>query len=158
MNLTDADRTRVAAAVTEAELTTDGEIVTVIAGRSDAYHDVALHWTVLAMLLVLALLAWQPGIAIWLHALVASPWEAAPAGGLFLVALVLLAATFLVVRVLLAWDALRLLLTPGPTKTRRVRRQAFALFRTAAEKRTRASTGVLALSLGRRAPRRADRR
>ena len=54
MRLTDHDRMAVTQAVAAAELTTNGEIVTVVAGRSDAYHDVALHWAVLAMLLVLA--------------------------------------------------------------------------------------------------------
>jgi putative membrane protein len=43
MHLTEADHARVTAAVSEAELATDGEIITVVAGRSDAYHDVALH-------------------------------------------------------------------------------------------------------------------
>ena len=36
----------------KAERDSDGEIVTIVARRSDAYHDVALHYAVLAMLLV----------------------------------------------------------------------------------------------------------
>jgi putative membrane protein len=66
-----------------------------------------------------------------------------PARWYLTIALVLMAVTFLVVRVVLALDALRLLLTPSATKNRRVHRRALALFRTAAEKRTRGSTGVL---------------
>jgi len=62
---------------------------------------------------------------------------------LFTVALVLLTLTFLVVRVILAWMPLRIALTPPATKTRRVRRRALGLFRTAAEKRTRGATGIL---------------
>lgn len=143
MRLTEADHARVSAAVTEAELATDGEIVTVVAGRSDAYHDVALHWTVLAMLLVLALLAWQPAPVEWLHAMLIDAWSDTPPHWYLTFALVLMAVTFLVARVLLALDALRLAMTPGATKTRRVHRRAMALFRTAAEKRTKASTGVL---------------
>ncbi len=144
MRLTEADRTRVAAAVTEAERATAGEIVTIVTRRSDKYHDVALHWAVLAMLLVLALLAWRPDVAVWLHGLVADPWDGAPSpGGLFVVALVLLAATFLIVRVALAWMPLRLALTPGSTQARRVHARAIALFRASAEARTRAATGVL---------------
>lgn len=144
MHLTDQDRLRVTEAVTEAELKTDGEIVTVVAGRSDAYHDVALHWTVLAMLLVLALLAWQPAPAEWLHARFVDGWaQVVPASWYLTAALILMALTFLVARVALAWDALRFALTPGVTKTRRVHRRALALFRTAAEKRTKAATGVL---------------
>ncbi|MEH3159659.1 MAG: hypothetical protein PGN08_12460 [Sphingomonas taxi] len=144
MRLTDADRARVAAAVTEAERHTAGEIVTIVARRSDKYHDVALHWAVLAMLLVLALLAFRPEVAVWLHGLVADPWEGAPApGGLFTVALVLLAVTFLVVRVAFAWMPLRLAVTPARTAARRVHTRALALFRATAEARTRDATGVL---------------
>jgi putative membrane protein len=143
MRLTAEDHARVTAAVTEAEAHTDGEIVTVVARSSDAYHDVALHWAVLAMLLVLALLAWQPGPVEWLHARLVDGWSATPPGWYLAFALLLMVVTFLVVRFAFAWDALRMLATPGATKTRRVGRRALALFRTAAEKRTRASTGVL---------------
>jgi putative membrane protein len=143
MRLTEADHVRVTAAVSAAEAETDGEIVTVVAGRSDAYHDVALHWTVLAMLLVLALLAWQPAPVERLHALLVDAWSDTPPRWYLTFALILMAVTFLVARVILAIDALRIALTPGATRTRRVHARALALFRTAAEKRTRASTGVL---------------
>ncbi len=129
--------------MTEAELATDGEIVAVVAGRSDAYHDVALHWTVLAMLLVLALLAWQPAPVEWLHAMLIDAWSETPPRWYLTFALILMAVTFLVARVVLAFDALRIALTPGATKSRRVNRRALTLFRAAAEKRTKASTGVL---------------
>ncbi len=144
MRLSEADHARVTEAVAAAEKTTDGEIVTIVAGQSDAYHDVALHWSILAMLLVMALLAWQPGVAGWFHGLVADPWaETAPLGGLYFTALILLVLTFLAMRVVLAWQPLRMLLTPGTTKTRRVHRRAMILFRIGTEKRTRAATGVL---------------
>jgi putative membrane protein len=143
MRLNEADHARVSAAVTEAELHTDGEIVSVVAGRSDAYHDVALHWTVLAMLLVLALLAWQPAPVEWLHHRLIDAWSDTPPRWYLTFALILMALTFLVARLLLALDALRFALTPGATKARRVHRRAMELFRTAAEKRTQASTGVL---------------
>lgn len=144
MRLSEADRMRVSEAVTAAERDTAGEIVTVVTRRSDAYHDVGLHWAVLAMLLALAVLAWRPEAAVWAHGLVADPWASAPSpGGLFTVALVLLAMVFLVVRLALAWMPLRLALTPAPTKTRRVHARALTLFRAAAEARTRDATGVL---------------
>ncbi|HYI39671.1 MAG TPA: TPM domain-containing protein [Allosphingosinicella sp.] len=143
MRLTSQDHDQVTAAVTAAEASTDGEIVTVVASQSDAYHDVALHWAVLAMLLVLALLAAWPGFSLALHALVGDSWTPATPGELFTTALILLAATFVLVRLLLAWRPLRLFLTPPTTKQRRVRRRALAYFRTAAEKRTHAATGVL---------------
>jgi putative membrane protein len=143
MRLSEADHAQVTAAVTAAETGTDGEIVTVVAGRSDAYHDVALHWAVLAMLLVLALLAVWPEAAAALYAAVAGGWSVPSAHGLFTVALILVTLTFLLFRLLLAYMPLRLALTPPATKTRRVRRRALGLFRAAAEKRTRAATGVL---------------
>ncbi|MGK6353751.1 TPM domain-containing protein [Sphingomonas sp. DT-207] len=143
MRLSSEDHARVTAAVTEAEAHTDGEIVTVVARSSDAYHDVALHWAVLAMLLVLALLAWQPGPVEWLHAQLVDGWSETLPGWYLAFALLLMVVVFLAVRFAFAWDALRMLATPGATKTRRVGRRALALFRTAAEKRTKASTGVL---------------
>ena len=50
MRLTPHDHQLVTSAVAEAELGTDGEIVAIVAPRSDRYHDVAAHWAVLAML------------------------------------------------------------------------------------------------------------
>ena len=55
--LSPEDHALVTAAVAKAELSSDGEIVTIVAGRSDAYHDVALHYSVLALLLVAG---WSP--------------------------------------------------------------------------------------------------
>ncbi len=144
MRLTPADRDLVTAAVTRAEALSDGEIVTAVAARSDAYHDVALHWATLAMLGVLALLAWRPALAYPLVALFAEPWNpVTPTGALLMSALVLEALVFLLVRALFAVPAVRLALTPGATKARRVRRRALELFRVGTEQRTRASTGVL---------------
>lgn len=138
------DHALVTAAVTAAERATDGEIVTVVAARSDAYHDVALHYAVLAMLLVPALLAllpepWFDDVLSWLFG-----WNAQAARGPAMLALfALLTLLFLIVRFALAVPRLRLALTPGSTKSRRVRRQAVALFRASCEGRTRGRTGVL---------------
>ncbi|WP_375428634.1 TPM domain-containing protein [uncultured Sphingomonas sp.] len=143
MRLGQADQATVSAAVAAAEARTNGEIVTVVAPRSDAYHDVALHWAVLAILGMLASLAAFPQVAERGWALV-DPWATrSPTGGLLAVALVLVTATFLLARLLLAWMPLRLALTPGSTEARRVRRRAVELFRVAAERRTKARTGVL---------------
>ncbi len=144
IRLTSADQERVTAAVTAAELTTNGEIVTIVARSSDDYHDVASQWTVMAMLLALAVLATWPGIAVSIHARVAGGWgDATSPSALYLIALVVLSLVFLLVRFALAWRPLRLALTPAATRERRTRRRAVMLFRTAAEQRTRAATGVL---------------
>ncbi len=144
MRLPAADRDLVTAAVTRAEALSDGEIVTVVSARSDGYRDVTLHWAVLAMLGVLALLAWRPGLADPLVALFAEPWDpATPTGAMLVSALVLEVIAFLLVRGLLGVEAVRMALTPGATKARRVRRRARDLFSVGAEQRTRAGTGVL---------------
>jgi putative membrane protein len=92
---------------------------------------------------VLALLAWQPAPVEWLHAMLIDAWSETPPRWYLTFALILMAVTFLVARVILAFDALRIALTPGATKSRRVHARALTLFRAAAEKRTKASTGVL---------------
>lgn len=144
MRLTAEDHAKVTAAVGAAEATTDGEIVTIVARSSDAYHDVGLQYAVLAMLLVLALLAAFPGMIDPIHALVGDPWtEHVTTSMALTIATFLAAVTFLAVRYLLAIRPLRMALTPRATKARRVRARALALFRAAAEQRTRASTGVL---------------
>ena len=144
MRLSGEDHAKVTAAVAAAERNSVGEIVTIVARRSDAYHDVGLHWAVLAMLLVLALLATFPGAIDAIHLLTGDPWnEHVSTGAALTVATFLAAATFLLVRYLLAIPALRMALTPGATKTRRVHARALTLFRASAEHRTAAATGVL---------------
>ena len=64
-------------------------------------------------------------------------------GALMLALFVLLASAFLAVRLILAWTPLRMALTPGRTKTRRVHRRAVELFRAGCELKTRGRTGVL---------------
>jgi len=144
MRLTAEDHAKVTEAVTATEARTSGEIVTVVARASDRYHDAALHWSVLAMLLVLALLAVFPGVAEAIHLALIDGWaDVVPASSLYTIALVLLAATFLVTRLAFAPLGVRMALTPPATKTRRVRAKAMQLFRTGAEKRTIGATGVL---------------
>lgn len=144
MRLTAEDQAKVTAAVTAAELGTSGEIVTVVARRSDKYNDVAAHAGVLAMLLVLALLSLFPWLAEPLYALFHDPWgDELHVGALYTIALVLAAAAFLAGRYALAPIGLRIALTPRATKARRVRARALDIFRTSAEQRTVGGTGVL---------------
>jgi putative membrane protein len=101
MRLTPEDGARIAAAVTIAERGTDAEIVTIVADRSDSYHDVVLHWALLAMLLPIALFAWRPGWLIRLRGVLDGGWTADyPLGELLAVLLVLLVVVFLVARLL----------------------------------------------------------
>lgn len=137
--LTAAERDAVTAAVAAAEAGSDGEIVTIVAARSDAYHDVALHYAVLAVLAMTAIGAIWPGIFTPFD----RGWEAADLSRDLLALLIAQALAFLIVRVLLAWRPLRMALTPRATKARRVRRRAVELFRVGTESRTAGREGVL---------------
>ena len=144
LRLTKSDHDKVSAAIAAAEATTDGEILAVATERSDSYHDVALHWAVAAMILVLAWAAWQPDWLLWWFEQVFGGWRPEPALGELLTFLMVLAVLkFTAVLLILKWMPLRLLLTPAATKARRVRRRAIALFKAAAERRTVGRTGIL---------------
>ena len=142
--ISQADHDRVSAAVQEAEAHTSGEIVTIVARRSDSYHDVGLSWAAAAVFLALALMAAFPAqLRTFLSSLLLD-WDHELADWKLLLGLTaILILKFLVVRYLLAIMPLRMLMTPRATKARRVRRRAILLFRTAAEARTRGRTGVL---------------
>lgn len=144
LRLTPEDHARVTAAVTEAERSSDGEIVTIVTDRSDKYHDVALHRAALASLAAMALAALFPQIVIGALDLVLGAWRPAPSPGELLAALTILAAaTFLVALLVLRAPALRAALTPPATKTRRVRARALDLFKAGTEARTQGRTGIL---------------
>ena len=144
VRMSEADHALVTAAVAKAERESSGEIVTIVAPRSDSYHDVALHYAVLAMLLVPALLGAVPqawidrGLGLFLG------WDDVLARGALMAGLfVLLALAFLVVRYALAFMPLRIRLTPAATRSRRVRRRAIELFKAGTDRRTTGRTGVL---------------
>lgn len=144
VRFTPEDHKLVTAAVTAAEGSSDGEIVTIVADKSDSYHDVGLHYAVLAMLLVPAALAAVPQALVdWGSSLFLGWNEALTRGMLMAFLFMKLAAVFLIVRYALAYMPLRMALTPGSTKSRRVRRRAIELFKVGAERRTHGRTGVL---------------
>jgi putative membrane protein len=149
LKLSAEDHAKVSVAVAAAEAKSDGEIIAVAADRSDAYHDVGLHYAVLVLFLVLAFFAaWPNQLELWWTRLMG--WSAEPSLRQLLTLLLGLAlAKFLVVLFVLKWMPLRLALTPGSTKTRRVRRRAVMLFKTGGERRTIGRTGILIyLSMG----------
>ena len=140
----EADHDKVSAAIAAAEGKSAGEIVAVATPISDPYHDVALHWAVTVMILVLAWAAWRPDWLIWWYEKLTGGWHAEPTLGELLTFLMILAVLkFTAVLLILKWMPLRLALTPGATKHRRVRRRAIAVFRAAAERRTVGRTGIL---------------
>jgi putative membrane protein len=144
MMLSDADRQKIADAIAAAESKSSGEIVAVASPISDAYHDVALHWALIPLFAVLAWAAWRPSALIWWYDLFFGGWSPDPTLSQLLTLLMFFAALkFTIALLILKWMPLRLLLTPGATKHRRVRRRAITIFKAAAERRTAARTGVL---------------
>ena len=150
--LSDEDHARVSAAIAAAEASSDGEIVAVVTDLSDPYHDVALHWSVLVLIAVLAWAAACPACLTWWHDALFGEWGQEPSLRALLTFLMVLAVVkFTAVLLILKYTPLRLALTPGATKTRRVRRRAISIFKAGAERRTIGRTGILIyLSMGER--------
>ena len=134
----------VSAAVTAAEANTSGEIVTVLADRSDGYTDVALLWAVAIAFSAMAMITAFPDdftgfvdrlLGNWSHV-----WT--PGELLTLVTAVGL-LKFLGMWAIQAWQPLKFLLIPGPVKQHRVNAAAVRLFKVGADRRTHGRTGVL---------------
>ena len=131
-------------AVAKAELTTSGEIVTVLADRSDGYSDVVLVWAAglaFTAMSVFAVLP-RPFMDLW-DALVGGWMHEWTTGELASMTIALGLVTFALSWLLLSWDPLRFALTPGPVKTARVHERAIKHFKVGAERRTHGRTGVL---------------
>ena len=142
--LSEADRDRVTAAVTAAEAGTAGEIVTVIADRSDGYSDIAMAWAVLVAFTSLAVLATFSDFYLGLIDRLFGEWNRAwSAGGLIGLALFVAILKFVGMWLIQLWQPLKFWLIPGPIKTARVRGRAIGLFKVGAERRTTGRTGIL---------------
>jgi putative membrane protein len=142
--LSDAEHRQVSEAVKAAEAGTAGEIVTVVAGRSDGYSDIALAWAAMVAFTAIAFLALFPDFYLGLVDRVTGDWNAewTPRGILSL-ALAVGIIKFAAMWLLQLWKPLRFLLIPGPIKSARVRGRAVAVFKAAAERRTHGRTGIL---------------
>jgi len=144
LQLTDEDHDKVSAAIAAAEAHTNGEIVAVATPISDAYHDVALHWALIPLFAVLAWAAWRPSALTWWYDFLFGGWNGDPTMSQLLTLLMFFAALkFTVALLILKYMPLRVALTPGATKERRVRRRAVTIFKAAAERRTVGRTGIL---------------
>ena len=138
------DQAKVTAAVTEAEGATSGEIVTVIAERSDGYSDIALAWAALTSFSFLTLCALIPDIATGPVETVYGEWNHTwTPGELFATASSLAILVFFLVWAAQLADGVRFALIPGIIKTNRVEDRAIDLFKVGAERRTHGRTGVL---------------
>lgn len=142
--LTEEQHQIVTEAVSSAEDNTSGEIVTVLADRSDGYSDISLAWAALASFTAMTLFALFPDFFLskiewlqggWLH-----EWSRAE------FATVLIGfglAKFLGVWAIQWWEPLKFFLVPGPVKTARVHDRAIKHFKVGAERRTHGRTGIL---------------
>lgn len=146
---TSAESKRVSDAVRAAEAGTSGEVVTIVADRSDAFEDVALIYAGLVALLVPVLFAAWPALPLGFVERVTSGWGEAGVRDLMLIAFVAMVIVAALVFALLQWGPLRLRLVPKALRRRRVRRRAIDLFRVGTEGKTSGRTGILIyLSLG----------
>lgn len=143
-SLTAEDHKRVGDAVAAAEARTAGEIVTVIADRSDGYSDVAFGWAILASFTVLAAFALYPQWVLvrlesfsggWNHR-----WTDRELLG---IATGLAIATFVGIWLVQLWKPLKYRLVPPSLKTARALARAIDLFKVGAERRTHGRTGIL---------------
>lgn len=142
--LTPEDHTKVTEAVRQAELTTSGEIVTVVAAQSDGYSDIALAWAAFAAFTVLTLAAVFPDPALDFYASLHGTWNAewsprevfAMASGMGIV-------TFLLAWLVQLLKPVRFALLPRIVKRNRVFERAVTHFKVGAERRTHGRTGVL---------------
>ena len=142
--LSEAEHRQVSEAVAAAEQGTAGEIVTVVAGSSDGYSDVALAWAALVAFTALAFLALFPDFYLGLVDRVTGGWnnEWSPRA-IFSLALAVGILKFAGMWLIQLWKPLRFVLIPGPIKSARVRGRAVAVFKAAAERRTHGRTGIL---------------
>jgi putative membrane protein len=142
--MSDADRARVGAAVSAAESRSAGEIVTILAARSDDYADVALVWSAAAGFAALLALFLAPDFYLGIYERLSGGWvhEWTPRA-VFAAAAVVLALKFGGTWLILLWRPLRLFLTPSSIRDERVRARAITCFKVGAERRTQGRTAIL---------------
>ena len=131
-------------AVAEAELTTSGEIVTVLADRSDGYSDVVLVYAAGMAFTAMSVFAAlpRPFLDLW-DALIGGWGHDWSTGELASMTIALGLVAFAASWVALSFDALRFALVPKPVKAARARNAAVRHFKVGAESRTHGRTGVL---------------
>ena len=131
-------------AVGAAELNTSGEIVTVLADRSNEYTDVIQLYSVAIAFTVMSLFALfpQPVLDLWDRLL--GGWSHEwTAGELATMTIAIGLLAFGLSWLAFAWQKLRFAAVPGPLKSARVHAQAVKHFKVGAERRTHGRTGVL---------------
>ena len=143
-HVSEADHDIVTAAVAAAEAHTSGEIVAVVAAKSNDYDDVALVWASIIAFLAMSVIALFPEFhrglydrltGGWGHELTANQWL----GTVIAIGVIKWIGMWLI----LLWRPLRMALTPRSIKAQRVRARAIDLFKVGTEGKTVGRTGVL---------------
>ena len=138
------DRQRVSDAVAAAEAESAGEIVTILAERSDSYNDVALVWAAIVAVTALIVISLWPDFYLSKLAWISGHWNAEwTLAHAFALAAFVAALKFAGTWLLLLWTPLKFLLVPRWIKTARVHARAVTAFRIGAERRTQGRTGIL---------------
>ncbi|NCP23342.1 MAG: hypothetical protein GW854_04250 [Erythrobacter sp.] len=142
--LSETQHRLVSDAVGEAERNTSGEIVTVLADRSDGYSDVVLVYAAGMAFTAMSVFAAlpRPFLDLW-DALVGGWGHDWSTGELASMTIALGLVAFAASWVALSFDALRFALVPKPVKAARARDAAVRHFKVGAESRTHGRTGVL---------------
>ena len=147
--LSEAEHTIVSDAVAQAELNTSGEILTVLADRSDGYTDVALLWAAGFAFTAMSLFAAFPSpfLDLWDWIVVEQmmggwghEWST---GELASMTIALGLITFVASWAAQLWEPLKFAMIPPATRSVRVHDQAVRHFKVGAEARTHGRTGVL---------------
>jgi len=143
-NLSDADHNLVSKAVSDAEKTTDGEIVTIAATQSNDYSDIALIYAAIISFIAMSFTAFFPAIYLEILSYVIDSWDSEIGYGEFAWLITSIGALkFLGVWLIMQWRPLLFLLIPKWIKAQRVRARAVDLFRVGTESKTAGKTGIL---------------
>lgn len=142
--LDEAQHKIVSDAVAAAESDTSGEIVTVLADRSDGYTDIALWWAIGVSFTAMSIFAAFPEFFLGGLDLLAGGWTVEWTQGQVLTLMLALGLfKFFGVLAIQLWRPLKFALIPGPIKQQRVRDAAVRNFKIGAERRTHGRTGVM---------------
>jgi len=142
--LTEEQHSIVTGAVGAAESRTSGEIVTVLADRSDDYNDVSLLWAAAVSFTAMSIFAVLPEPFLNLWDLLIGGWSHEwTTGELASMTIALGLIAFVITWAVQLWEPLKFALIPAPLKTARVHAQAIKHFKVGAERRTTGRTGVL---------------
>jgi len=142
--LTQEQHKIVSDAVGEAELHTSGEIVTVLADRSDDYNDVALLWAAALAFTAMSIFAAFPSPSLGFWDMLIGGWSHEwTTGELASMTIALGLIAFVIAWAVQLWEPLKFALIPAPLKNARVHAQAIKHFKVGAERRTQGRTGVL---------------